>query len=406
MNRKQLGILLVLVLVVGGAGLLLRHRDDSSWQSGNPALGNKLLDKLPINDIAQVTITERTNVLNLVKRDDLWRVQERNNYPADFTQISQLLLKLRDLKVVQSDTVGASQLPQLQLAPPGAGSNSATQIEFKDQKGAALKQTVLLGKNHMQKPARGGGDEMGDGGFPDGRWVATGPSPSTVALVSETLSEVEARPEQWLDKSFFKVEKAKSVEVTFPIATNSWKLTRDTESGGWKLADAKPGEQLDSSRISALSSPLSSPTFDDVVTSLTPEQVASGKPTVVKIETFDHFNYTVNVSQKTNDNYLLTVSVNAQLSKERAAGKDEKPDEKTKLDKEFKDAQQKLQDKLKQEQAFEKWVYLVSTWTVDPVLKERSQLMVDKKEEAKKAAATDGRTAEPKIVEPPSASPE
>jgi hypothetical protein len=78
------------------------------------------------------------------------------------------------------------------------------------------------------------------------------------------------------------------------------------------------------------------------------------------------------------------VAVAAQLPKERTPGKDEKPEDKDKLDKEFKEQQKKLQEKLAQEQAFQNWTYLVSSWTLDPLLKNRSQLLVEKKEEPKK----------------------
>ena len=83
----------------------------------------------------------------------------------------------------------------------------------------------------------------------------------------------------------------------------------------------------------------------------------------------------------------LALNVAAQIPKERTPGKDEKPEDKTKLDKEFKDKTQKLEEKLNQEKPCEKWVYLVSSWTLDPLLKDRSQLLVEKKEEPKKEAA-------------------
>ena len=110
------------------------------------------------------------------------------------------------------------------------------------------------------------------------------------------------------------------------------------------------------------------------------------------LDTFDNFTYTIKLGQKTNDNLPLVVTIAAQLPKERTAGKDEKPEDKTRLDKEFKDNQKKLEDRLGQEKSFEKWVYLVSNWTVDSLLKERSQLLVEKKDESKKdekSAATD-----------------
>src|SRR2546427_457701 len=152
MNRKQLVILLVLVVVLGGAGLLLRQRQSASWQPGN-----------------------------------------------------------------------------------------------------AIK-SLLLGKKHMKKADRPSpyGAGMGDEGWPDGRYVKVGGDSENVALSSDALANLEPKPEQWLNKDFFKVEKPRAIAVAFPVATNSWKLSRETESAEWKLAEAKPAEQLDSSKASGV----------------------------------------------------------------------------------------------------------------------------------------------------------
>src|ERR1019366_235415 len=217
----------------------------------------------------------------------------------------------------------------------------------------------------------------------------------SVAVVSDPLSNIEAKPESWINKDFLKVEKIRSIAVAYPAATNSWKVTRDTETASdWKLADAKPEEKLDSAKTSSFSYALSSPSFNDVLPVDTkPEPAGLDKPTVVTLDTFEDFTYTIKLGQKTNDNVPMLVAVTAQIAKERTPGKDEKPEDKTRLDKEFKDKQKKLEDKLSQEKAYEKWVYLVSNWTVDSLLKERAQLLVEKKEEPKKdekpAAATD-----------------
>src|SRR5213075_2206811 len=116
-------------------------------------------------------------------------------------------------------------------------------------------------------------------GFPDGRYVKVGTDSENVSVISDALANIEPRPEQWLNKDFFKVEKAKSVAVNFPNATNSWKLTRESETGEWKLADAKPTEQLDSSKASGVANPLSSPSFADVATKTKPEELGLDKPT-------------------------------------------------------------------------------------------------------------------------------
>ena len=53
------------------------------------------------------------------------------------------------------------------------------------------------------------------------------------------------------------------------------------------------------------------------------------------------------------------------------------------MDKEFAEAQKKLADKLAADGKFAKWTYLVSKYTLDSVLKSRTDLMAEKKEEPK-----------------------
>jgi hypothetical protein len=401
MNRKQLLTLLVLVAVVGGAGLLLHQKSQTAWHSADKAIGHKLLgDNFPVNDVALIAVKQGSNQLDLARKDNLWRVRERNDYPASFSQISEFLIKAADLKVVQSEKVGPSQLSRFALVP-GQGTNAATVIDFKDQNGKLIR-SLLLGKKHLRKsnqPSPFGGD-MGDEGWPDGRYVKAGNEAAEVALISDALSNIEPKPEQWLNKDFPKIEKIQSIAVTFQNPTNSWKLTRETETGDWKLAEPKPGEQPDTAKTSGVASPLASLSFTDVAAGAKPETLGLDKPTVAAIETFDNFSYTLKIGQKTNDNYPLTLAVAAHIPNERLPGKDEKPQDKTKLDKEFKDNQKKLEDKLSQDKTCEPWIYLVSTWTVEPLLKERSQLMAEKKEEPKKEEPKKEETPAPAAAVP------
>ena len=391
MNRKQLGILILLGAVIGVAGLLVSRRNAASYQSsGEGGAGKKLLPDFPINDVARIRISQGTNALNLVKRDEVWNVQERYGYPANFQEIGDFLRKIWDLKIVQTEQIGPSQLARLQLTQSSTDTNSGTLVDLADKSDKTIK-AVLLGKKHMRKSENAsplGGSE----GWPDGRYVLVLNGPKDVAVVSDALSEVETKPDRWLNKDFFKVEKIKSISVTHTNATNSWKLTREMENGPMTLADAKPGEQLDTAKSSPAGTALSYPSFTDVVSPQTkPEETGLDHPIVAKVDTFDGFTYTIDISTKTNeDNYFIHLGVSGDFQKERAPGKDEKPEDKDKLDKEFKDKISKLEDKLKQEKLFDKWIYLVSKWTVDPMLKLRKDLLAEKKEEG--AASTNTAT--------------
>src|SRR6202034_4265546 len=120
--------------------------------------------------------------------------------------ISELLIKMGDMKVAQSEPIGASQMGRMHLEEPGKGAESATLIEFKDSSGKVL-QSLLLGKKHTQKSDRPSPASFGEDGFADGRFVMLKSDPADVFTVSDPLNSVDPKPATWLDKDFFKVEK-------------------------------------------------------------------------------------------------------------------------------------------------------------------------------------------------------
>jgi len=359
MNRKQLINFQVLVVVIGGAAWLHSRKQMASWSNPNSAVGQKLLGDFQVNDVAQIRMQHGAEVVDLMQTNGLWCVSERGGYPADFSQISRLLLKLRDLKIVQTEAVSPSQWARLNLAVSGTGTNSATLLAFYNAGGKPLR-TLWLGKSHQHQSTQpSASPDMGDQGWPDGRYILAATNADTVAVIADPLTEVNPDAGQWLDKTFFKVEKPQTVSVTYPNATNSWELVNETN--GWKLAAAKPGEKLDDTQASETAESLSSPGFNDVAVGLTPQQTGLGHATRIGIKTSEGFDYAINVGSETNENYFMTVAVSATLAKTNA------PDE-----------SKKLADRLAQESKLKQWTYLVPNWTLEPLLKTRAQLLVVK----------------------------
>jgi len=376
MNRKQFIALLILVAVLGGAAWLHSRRQAATWGNLSPKLGQKLLGNFQVNDVAQIRIQQGTNDLTLAKMNGLWRVEQRDDYPANFPEISQFLLKLRDLKIIQAEEVEPSQFSELKLAASGQGTNIATVLALCDAGGKPIR-TLWLGRMHVQENSQPSPDAM-DQSWPDGRYVLTASNATTVAVISSPLNEVNPAPDEWLDKTFFKIERPQSISMDFPETKNSWKLVRTSETNSWELADAKPDEQLDKSQASETADSFSSPSFVDVATGMNPQQTGLDKPMRVEIKTFDGFDYLLQVGHETNDNYFVTVHTSATLPKEPAPAKNEKPEAQAALDKTFQSNLKKLQDKLARESAFNKWVYCVPAWSVNPLLKTREQLLVAK----------------------------
>jgi hypothetical protein len=378
MNKKQLLLVIVLGLVIGAAGLYQYQRRQAP--SKDSRMGAKLLGDFDVNTVAGLRLQSASNEVHVLKSGDIWTVQERAGYPANFSTIADFVRKLADLKVVKPVRVAASRLPMLELVAPDK-KGPGVLVELRDAAGKPVR-SLLLGAKHMRE-GRGGGP-MGDTGWPDGRYIMVDGKADNIALVSDALTQAEPKPEDWISKDFIKVEKLKAVNVTASVATNNWNLARDTENGEWKLADAKGDEKADASKCSGLNYLLQSASFNDVATAWSFGE--TNKPScTAALATFEGFTYAVKLAPKPgSEDYYLQVAIGADLPKERTPGKDEKPEDKEKLDKEFKEKNQKLQDKLKTEKPYEKWTYIVSKWTVDNLLKERKEFLAEKKEEPKK----------------------
>ncbi len=400
MKGKQLFILLVLAAVAGGAWYFLAKRHRDAWSE--TGRGGGKVAEFPINDVAHLKIKGSADEVNLVKKADVWTVQERADYPASFEQVGTLLRKLWELKTVQEVKVGASQMPRLELEEPGKGDKSGTLVELIGADGKTHT-ALLLGKKHLRKTE--GAGEMG-GGSPAGRYVKVVGLPK-VSLVSDSLDEVEPKPENWLAKDFVKIEGPRSIVVVGPTDAQKWAVTRENATAEWQLAEAKPDEKVDNSKTFALGTIFSSATFNDVLApDAKPEDTGLDKPTVAVIETFDGLRYELKIGKATGENHPLLVNVTANLAKERTPGKDEKEEDKKKLDEEFAAKRKQLEEKLANEQKFAGRAYLVEKMAVEPLLKERAALLAEKlAEPAAPGAAVPSSATTPPISIPAAAPP-
>src|SRR5688500_178224 len=154
MNRKQFVILIVLGRAIGALGFYLAKKRKESYTASSFKSDEKVIKDFPLNEVAHVHVKQGTNEVNLV-RAETWGVKERWNYPASFTELSEFLRKVWDLKPVQDVEVGPSQFARLELNVEGTATNSGTLVEFKDSKSANLK-SLVLGKKVMKDAPAGG----------------------------------------------------------------------------------------------------------------------------------------------------------------------------------------------------------------------------------------------------------
>ncbi|MFM7100974.1 MAG: DUF4340 domain-containing protein [Verrucomicrobiota bacterium] len=376
MNSKQLLLLVLAAAVLGGGGLAVLRRRQADYNASSTLMGGRLLGEFDLNAVAGLRITQGSNSVHVAKAGDALVVRERGDYPANFGEFAELVRKVGDLKVAQPVKVGASRLPLLELT-----AESGTRVELLDKDGKAI-QSLLLGKKHL-KGEDSGGSPFGGGGFPDGRYVQVGSGVDRLALVADPLANANPKPEDWIDKAFVKVEQPVDILVKGLTASNSFHLTRTNEFADWVLADAAAGEQLDKNKLWAFGNLLSSASFNDVILKPEAAQLGLEQPATAAIRTAAGFLYTLRIGKPDGENYPVQVAVSATLRREREPAKDEKPEDKEKADKEFREKLARQEEKLKQEQALGKWTFTLSKWTLEALLKNRTELLADQKDAGK-----------------------
>lgn len=375
MNRRHFLTLVVALLVLGGAGLALFRQDLGAYRASGEKIGAKLLPALKIADVAQVRLQDSKHQATLVRKDKFWVVQERGGYPASFQEISDLLIKLVELKVTQSEQVGASLWARVELADPGKGEGSGTVVEFKDGAGKVLA-GLVLGKKVLKKDPMNPLPSAKDG-VPAGRYVRVASDKDAVVVVSDPLAKAEADPGKWLGKDFFKADRIKTLAIGPEGGAPNWKIARSEEWGQWKFAAG--GGDLNASAAVAAVNKLGALAFNDIAIDARAE--TTDKPLAVVAETFDNLVYTVKLARMAKrDDYAVSFTVTGEPLKSRAPEKDEKADQKERRDKDFAESRKKLTERIAAEQALGKWTYVIARGELEPLLKGRSEMVAPRRD--------------------------
>lgn len=374
--------LLILLVVLGGlVGFAVYYQNEQNRTLNTAATRGVrqreyLLPDLRIEALRKFILKDDKNTVTIAVSDDLKSavVAERGGYPASMDKLSTTMSDLREQKISSKVQIGKTAWAKNKLKAPGDGTEGiGTQVEMKDGADKALA-TLILGDNtdisgtNNPNPMMGGTSQ---------RLVRTLEDGETIWQVSNTFFDLEAKAENWVDKSFIDVQKIREVAVTAPNADDSWTINRAKETDtDFVLVTSQAAESLDNAKVSA-SSLLSSPSFNDVSPKDKAAELLKGA-TKVRITTFDGFTYDIQVAKQSkdgSDKYHMNVNVSADIPKARTPVKDEKEEDKKKADEAFAADKKSREEKLAKEQKFAGWVYEVSEYTVNNLLKKRSEIV-------------------------------
>jgi len=384
MKTKQLIILAVLAVLLIAFYIFQRCTADKTETQSSVQTGAYILpEDFTSEAIASVEIKSKGGTVTLDQQQNGWTVRERDNYPADFSNLKTLFVALCDTRVAQSLTLNDAQKADLQL------DDQATVMTITGKDGAVL-QTIAFGRKHETK----NDDEaqqnpylmMAGGGntFPSGRFIRL--QDGSCITVANTFARIDDSLSDWLNPDFFKVSAAKSIILKDSDGNLMWKAQRNDKAQDFTIdyTEIPDGMEEDKTRFGMLKSLFNWTRFSDVLNAQTaPDAVGMVKYTVIEITDFEDIVYTVSFGSIVNGKQYMKVGIawNGKVTRQPAA--DEKPEDKEKNDKAYADAiasQQKKAQELNSQ--FATWLYQVEPTMFSSIPKTREAFF--KKIEEKK----------------------
>jgi hypothetical protein len=373
--KKSLPLILILAALLGVSYYQSSSR--GKRLSAGAASRELLLPELKAKsqNIKKVRLKEGSKELNLSQKGNQWVVAERSDYPAAAEKLGKAVQELIDQKAGKPQIVGESAWGDAKLLAPGKGEEAKTGllVEMLDEKGSLL-QSVILGSN--VETSKAGGNASPFGGGSSERYARLDTDGNTSWVVPNQFYDLKPEPADWILKDFITIDKIKSVEVTATTPADSWKAFRGSETAtDYVLEGSK--DTVDSSKAT-ITGYMASASFNDVLPKDKMTADLMKDSWNITITTFDGFTYGLRIAKKgegSDEKHYLTLSVKGDFPKERPAVKDEKPEDKKKADEEFTAKLKTLNDKLAKEKLTEGWVYDVSSYTVNTLMKKRSEIV-------------------------------
>jgi hypothetical protein len=144
MTSRRLLILGLAAIVAIVAGVWLAGRQSSSGTSaGTGALYPGLKEQLNAVNAVRLYKAGDARVVELVRKDDGWKVSDRDNYPADESKVRKLLIALADAKIAEQKTSDPQHYATLGVEDTKSSGATSLRIELV---GAPKPVELIVGK--------------------------------------------------------------------------------------------------------------------------------------------------------------------------------------------------------------------------------------------------------------------
>jgi len=255
MKAKSFIILLTICCVLAIVTFFIFNKKSNINQQAK--LGQKLFDNLRVNDIAKISINSTDGAVILKKEKTFWVIENRFNYPADFSKITDLAKKLKELKIGRRFNASGDITSRLSLHPPDKKeippSQKGIQIVLVDKQKKILLD-LILGKIRESSSRSGG------------QYVMLSTT-STVYLVDQNFRFLEKGPKQWLNKDLIDI-KAKDIEKVICFTPGREKviyaIKRPEKEQPPVFVNAPRGRKVETSKINQVVEALTGLKIEDI----------------------------------------------------------------------------------------------------------------------------------------------
>lgn len=230
-----------------------------------------LVDRL--EQVARIEAQTSSGTVTLRRDGDLWRVEQRDGFPADGSQVRAVARGLAALQIVEAKTAASERLPRLELDEPGKENAKGRRVTLKDAEGAVLA-SAILGKTRydLYGGGRGGIYVRRDG--ESQAWLAAG----EVELPQDDLG--------WIDTTVVDLPEYRVRKVTLGAGgADPIVLSRPDDTQDFALDRVPEGRKADVGELSRVAATLASLTLQDVKPAAV-KPVPDDAP-LARFETFD-----------------------------------------------------------------------------------------------------------------------
>ena len=301
--------------------------------------GDKVLPDLSAQDVVSITLQENDKTVTLSKNEDLWRVNEREAYPADVRSINGLLRALVDLEVAQPIAAGPEHNSRF-----GLNSDEAIQIRLETKDST---KTLYVGKTPATRERLALRSET--------RFVRLSEVDDEVYVVSGVFARFEVDPALWLNDEFLIVDQLSGVR------TPTWEVYRPNSSSDF----IGNGRSLTQEASQALHNLFRVTRFEDVSESPAPADALT-----VELTTFEGLSYSLRIWTRDEKSSYLRIDVTTRPTSTNEAGE---------VKNESVLAAEKAQsavvsEKLKAQNQFTKVAYIMNNSALAPLLMQEEEV--------------------------------